>query len=92
MIWRRIGHYFLQALEQQGISPDSNDLIRHNMVVFQDGEAALQVWLRKLLAEMHTFIQCCAVREGSQSYPCFPVALKCIFHAMHCVMQLLKHA
>ena len=39
----------MQALEQQGISPDSNDLIRHNMVVFQDGEAALQVWLNQLL-------------------------------------------
>ena len=34
---------FIQALEQRGVSPDGNDLIRHNMMVFQDGEGALQV-------------------------------------------------
>ncbi len=33
----------VQALEQRGVSPDGSDLIRHNMVVFQDGEGALQV-------------------------------------------------
>lgn len=33
----------MQALEQRGVSPDGNDLIRHNMVVFKDGEGALQV-------------------------------------------------
>ena len=42
----------LQALEQRGVSPDSSDLIKHNLVVFRDGEAALQVTLA-LLPEYH---------------------------------------
>lgn len=35
---------------QRGVSPDSNDLIKHNLVVFRDGEAALQVTLALLTA------------------------------------------
>lgn len=32
-----------QALEQRGVSPEGSDLIRHNLVVFKEGEGALQV-------------------------------------------------
>ena len=35
----------VQALEQRGVSPDGSDLIRHNLVVFREGEGALQVYL-----------------------------------------------
>ena len=45
---------YLQALEQRGVSPDSNDLMKHNLVVFRDGEAALQVTLA-LLPEASPF-------------------------------------
>lgn len=35
--------FCMQALEQRGISPEGSDLIRHNLVVFREGEGALQV-------------------------------------------------
>ena len=48
----------LQALEQRGVSPDSNDLIKHNLVVFRDGEAALQVtWASLPAVSPYDFMQ-----------------------------------
>lgn len=35
----------MQALEQRGVSSDSSDLLKHNLVVFRDGEGALQACL-----------------------------------------------
>lgn len=34
---------FTQALEHKGVSPEGSDLIRHNLVVFREGQGALQV-------------------------------------------------
>lgn len=38
------GMHFMQALELKGVSPEGSDLIRHNLVVFREGQGALQVW------------------------------------------------